>query len=124
MKKDVAHTQLMLQDARLRMIAMTNPKRNPNTPSKVGDNVMLSTINIMIIHAGCNELLPRWASPFTITHQINPYAFRLDLPRTMEIYYVFHTSRLKPYKHDPIGKMEKVHPSLLMDTKSLKWKLY
>jgi hypothetical protein len=124
MKRAVAHTQLMLQAARSRMIAMTNPKRNPNIPFKVGDKVMLSTKNIRIIHAGCNKLLPRWAGPFTITQQINPVAFRLDLPHTMEIHDVFHTSLLKPYKHDPLRKMEKVHPSLLMDTKSLKWKLY
>jgi hypothetical protein len=114
MKRAIAHTQLMLQAARSRMINMTNPKRNPNIPFKVGDKVMLSTKNIRIVHAGCNKLLPRWAGPFTITQQINPVAFRLDLPKTMDIHDVFHTSLLKPYKHDPLRK-DGESPPLIID---------
>jgi hypothetical protein len=114
MQRAVAHTQLMLQAARSRMIAMTNPKRNTTIPFKVGDKVMLSTKNIRIIHAGCNKLLPRWAGPFTISQQINPVAFRLDLPHTMEIHDVFHTSLLKPYKHDPL-RNDGESPPLIVD---------
>jgi hypothetical protein len=114
MNKAVQHTQLLLQAARSRMINMTNPKRQPTIPFSVGDKVMLSTKNIRIVHPGCNKLLPRWAGPFTITNQINPVAFRLDLPDTMNIHDVFHSSLLKPYKHDPM-RTDGEHPPLIID---------
>ena len=114
MRQAVAHTQVMLQAARSRMINMTNPKQNPNIPFKVGDKVMLSTKNIRLIHPGCNKLLPRWAGPFTITHQINPVAFRLDLPNTMQIHDVFHSSLLNPYKYDPL-RTDGECPPLIID---------
>jgi hypothetical protein len=84
------------------MIAMSDPKRKADIPFKVGDKVMLSTKNIRMIHPGCNKLLPRWACPFTVTDQVNHVAFRIDLPDTMHIHNVFHTSLLKLYKHDPL----------------------
>ncbi len=37
-------------------------------------------------------------TPFTITEQIRPVAYRLELPSSMKIHNVFHIDLLMPYK--------------------------
>jgi hypothetical protein len=114
MKQAITHTKVMLEAARSRMIAITDQKRKETVPFTIGDKVMLSTKNIRLVHPGCNKLLPRWAGPFTITAKINPVAFKLDLPETMNIHDVFHTSLLKPYKLDPL-RTDGELPPLIID---------
>ena len=113
MKAAIAHTQLILQAARQRMVRQTDKKRTISDTFKDGDKVMLSTKDITIQHQGCNKLLPQYVGPFTITQTINPVAFRLNLPDTMRIHDVFHASRLKPYKERPGSNIEP--PPLIID---------
>ena len=60
---------------------------------------MLSTKNIKLKSpsGGTPKLMPRYIGPFTIIKQINPVAFRLDLPPSIRIHNVFHISLLTLY---------------------------
>ena len=63
----------------------------------VGTQVMLSTKNIKIKMKGTSKLLPRWIGPFTVIKKINNVAFKLELPESLKIHPVFHSSLLKLY---------------------------
>ena len=52
--------------------------------------------------------------PFTIADQVNPVAFRLNLPHSMKIHNVFHVSLLEPYTPNTLpGRFEE--PPLPVD---------
>jgi hypothetical protein len=114
MQKAITHTQLQLQAARQRMVQQTDDKRTLEVPFKVGDMVMLSTKNLKLKY-GCNKLMPRFVGPFTVVKQSSPVAFKLELPSTMRVYNVFHTSLLKPYKHRPGDPVPHPKPLLVED---------
>jgi hypothetical protein len=113
MQKAITHTKLRLQSARQRMIQQTDDKRTLDVPFKQGEQVMLSTKNLKLKH-GCNKLMPRFVGPFTVSAQISPVAFRLELPKTMRIHNVFHTSLLKPWKQRE-GEETPHPPAILID---------
>jgi hypothetical protein len=58
----------------------------------------LCTKNLHIKKGITKKLLPRYIGPLTITEQINPVAFRLDLPNRLRMRNVFHVSLLRVYK--------------------------
>jgi hypothetical protein len=95
------------------MIQQTDDKRTLDVPFKQGEQVMLSTKNLKLKH-GCNKLMPRFVGPFTVSAQISPVAFRLELPKTMRIHNVFHTSLLKPWKQRE-GEETPHPPPILID---------
>jgi hypothetical protein len=66
----------------------------------VGDQVLLSTVNLKIKTSGSKKLCPKFVGPFKIKQVVNPVAYKLDLPTTMRIHPVFHVSLLKPYSPD------------------------
>ena len=69
---------------------------------QAGDMVLLSNKNINIRHPGSRKLLPLWLGPFRIIEQVNPVAYRLELPDSMHsIHPVFHTSVLRKYRAGP-----------------------
>ena len=63
----------------------------------VGDHVWLENKNLTLTH-GTRKLHPRRHGPFTITKQISPVAYKLQLPASWTIHDVFHASLLRPYK--------------------------
>lgn len=65
----------------------------------VGKKVLLSTRNLRLLWTGTPKFMPRYVGPFQIVEQVNPTAFRLELPENMSVHNVFHVSLLKPY-HD------------------------
>ncbi|XP_061449381.1 chromo domain-containing protein cec-1-like [Rhineura floridana] len=69
--------------------------RQPGPPLKVGDRVWLST-KFLRSQWPSHKLEARNAGPFRITQQINPVAFRLQLPASFRIHPVFHRSLLTP----------------------------
>ncbi len=46
----------------------------------------------------CKKLDYKRHGPFKILQAVGKQAYRLDLPKTMRIYPVFHVSLLEPYK--------------------------
>ena len=107
MQAAIDHTKVMIQAARARMQSQDKGSRKKAAPFQVGDQVMLSTKYIKLVYKGCPKLMPRFVGPFHITQVINPVAFKLELPRTMRIHNVFHSSLLRPFvpRED-----EEVHP--------------
>jgi hypothetical protein len=58
---------------------------------------MLSTRNIRSIRPK-KKLDKKFEGPFRITEVINPQAYRLDLPKGINIHNAFHMSLLEPYQ--------------------------
>jgi hypothetical protein len=54
--------------------------------------------NLYIKKGSTKKLLPRYIGPLNITEQINPVAFKLDLPNRLRMHNVFHVSLLRVYK--------------------------
>ena len=96
--KALALAKKALRDAQSRATQQANKRRKAVT-LHVGQQVMLSTKNIKLKlpSGGTPKLMPRYIGPFTIIKQINPVAFRLDLPPSIRIHNVFHISLLTLY---------------------------
>jgi hypothetical protein len=52
------------------------------------------------------KLSERYIGPFTIADAVGPVAFRLDLPPSMRIHNVFHSSLLRAAATDPFPSQE------------------
>jgi hypothetical protein len=64
-------------------------------PFRVGDKVLLSTRNMP--RTTSKKMTQRWIGPFEIIKEVGGGSFKLELPTTMGIHPVFHSSLLKPY---------------------------
>ena len=61
-----------------------------------GDQVMLIACNLKTTWSS-KKLDNKALGLFTITKEINEQAYKLSLPKSMQIHPVFHVSLLKPY---------------------------
>lgn len=111
----VKRAKAALQAAQQRQTAVANRRRQDQAKLNisVGCKVYLSTANIKMKFKGSPKLLPRWIGPFTVLDQINPVAFRLELPECMKIHNVFHISLLKPVV--PGSSLNPPPPPILVD---------
>jgi len=75
--------------------AKANRLRKPAPAYQVGDLVWLNTKNIETKRPA-KKLDWKWVGPFPVTKVVSPYSYRLELPSTMKIHNVFHTSLLRP----------------------------
>ncbi len=74
-------------------------KKHKSVSFAVGDKVWLLRKFIKTSRPS-EKLDHRRLGPFKISEQINPVAFRLDLPAATKIHNVFHVSLLEPYHED------------------------
>ena len=77
-----------------------------------GEKVWLSAKNIRTTRP-CKKLDYKRHGPFTVLKAVGRQAYRLDLPKTMKIYPVFHVSLLEPYKGS--NDDEEPPPPILQD---------
>jgi hypothetical protein len=67
----------------------------------VGDQVLLSTKNMMLKHAErSRKLMPRWVGPLKVLQKVGNLANRLEMNPGWRIHLVFHVSLLEPYRSD------------------------
>jgi hypothetical protein len=90
-------------------------QRKEQPTFNIGDKVWLLRRNVRTTRPS-DKLDYKRLGPFTITAQIGPVAFRLQLPASMKIHNVFHTSLLEPYYHSTIpGRKEKAAPPVYIE---------
>jgi len=88
-----------MRDAQSRMKQQADRHRRELT-FKVGDQVLLSTRNLVLRTTDPRKLWPRYVGPLTILQRVGPVAYKLDLPSSMRVHNVFHVSLLHPYRKD------------------------
>jgi hypothetical protein len=92
----VKQAKQCLQAAQQRQKAFAD-RNKADLKVDVGSQVMLHTKNIKLKMKGVPKLLPRWIGPFEIIKKVNNVAFKLQLPDSLKIHPVFHSSLLKEY---------------------------
>jgi hypothetical protein len=93
---DLGQAKQHLQQAQDRQAQYANQHRREQS-YQVGDQVMLSTVNLRR-NIGAPKLLPKYIGPLSVSRVVAPTAYQLDLPPTLRgIHPVFHVSLLKPY---------------------------
>ena len=63
------------------------------------------------------KLRAQWVGPFTISREVSPVAYKVDLPPGWQIHPVFHVDRLKRYIHSEefLREVEPPPPILVED---------
>ena len=93
----------------------TNRHHIPASSYQVEDQVWLSTKNLQIKHL-CQKLNMHWAGSFKVKWVINPYAYKLDLPRAYGVHSVFHVNLMDPVATDPLeGHWQEPSPPILIN---------
>ena len=92
--------------AKISQVFHSNPSRAKAVPYKIGDKVMLSTLNCRKEYKSSGELrvakfMPRYDGPFLVVdvHE-EASTVTLDIPNAPNIFPTFHTSHIKPFKQN------------------------
>ena len=64
---------------------------------KIGDKVVVKTDYILIRNQPSKKFKQRYIGPYPIIDKISPQAYKLELPKSVELHPVFHISKLKPW---------------------------
>jgi hypothetical protein len=83
----------------------------------IGDKVLLSTQDLKLAGSGpAHKLRDKYMGPFTVTKQVTPVTYELELPHILKVHPVFHVSKLKayndgsvhfPFRHEHIRNRQK-----------------
>lgn len=104
-----------LQETQDNYKAVVDKLRKAPSSFQVRDKVWLLGKNIKTTWS-CNKLNYWCLGPFSITKQINPMAYQLELPTSMKVHHVFHVL-LEPYKESSIlDKRKPPPPSVEVDS--------
>lgn len=93
--------------AQLRMEEFANRKRSYSPNYQVGNKVYLSTKNIKTVRPS-KKLDDKAIGPFTIIRRHGVASYELDLPKSMKIHPVFHSSLLKLDPDNPLPGQQQV----------------
>lgn len=92
-----------------------NAKRKPAPCYQVGDHVYLSAKNIRT-SPNSQKLDWRKLGPYPIKEVVSPYAYRLQLSKTMKIHPVFHVCLLEPSANEPVpGQIQPPPPPTIVN---------
>lgn len=107
-----ATLRFQLQSAQESYKAAADKFRNKAPIFKIGAKVWLLRRNIQTKRP-CDKLDYRRLGPFVVQKQINPVAYRLELPAAMKVHPVFHVSLLEPYRESSFpGRVQNPPPSI------------
>ena len=115
---DVWEAQDNMIKAKISQAQQANKHRNTDFPFEVGQRVRLSTLHRRCKYKSKNEkrvvkFMPRFDGPYTITKTDKKHStVTLDLPRSPDVFPVFHTSELMPF----IENDETLFPSHALHT--------
>src|SRR5204863_5608089 len=76
---------------------------------EVGSKVWLDAQDIKTTRP-IKKLDNKWFRPFEVQKMVNPNAYRLKLPCTLQIHPVFPISKLSPFQPDTIKGQHPQHP--------------
>ena len=97
MQERLAKAKANLQTAQARQKSDADKHRRP-VEYRVGQEVLLNTVNIKFRGAGTKKLTPRWVGPYRIIELVGPVAVKLQLPKSSRIHPVFHVALVKPFR--------------------------
>ncbi len=107
--------QANLRSAQESYSASANRKRRPFPVLAVGDSVFLKTTHLKSVRPS-KKLSEKYLGPFNIIQVVNPVAYKLQLPATMRIHPVFHSSLLHPRSKDTFAEqLVSPPPPVLID---------
>jgi hypothetical protein len=93
------HAQAAIKAAQNMLVARMQRKKGQHHyhGHTVGDQVWLEGTNLKLTHPKAKLDAKRYG-PFTITEEISPVVYCVELPQQWKIHNVFHASLLMPYK--------------------------
>ena len=95
--------------AQARMETAANRKRQPAPRYQLGDRVWLSTKNLQTERPS-KKLDHKQIGPFRVRKVIGTSAYELELPASMKIHPVFHSSLLRLDLEDPLPSQAEEPP--------------
>ena len=123
---NIADTRDNLLLAKITQSFHSNSSRGSTVSYKVGDKVMLSTLNRRQDYKSNDgrhvaKFMPRYDGPYLVvdTHE-DASTITLDIPNAPNIFPTFHTSHIKPFKENddnkyPSRSLERPGPLLMVD---------